>query len=329
MTDELLFKYISGQAGQDEVKYVQDWSGSSEMRKNELSRIKNIWVLSGLNNKIDLNVKEAEIQKIWAKVRELNRQEKKRILRVRWVKYAAAIILLIGLSGAAGMFISKYYSTPTPKYAEIIVPNGERSTIILPDGSTVKLNSGSQLKFPSDFSSGKRQVILQGEGFFDVTHDKSNPFIVVASDIRVEVLGTRFNISCYPNDEIIETYLESGKVKVNLNDKKHDSILMNPLDALQFNKTTGKYLRYTLKDSRLSDWTKGILTVKGETIEQLAKKLERRFDVKIFFSDDEVKKHIYTGSIKDEELRTVLEALKFASSLNYEINGGIVTLFSK
>ncbi|NOY96635.1 MAG: FecR domain-containing protein, partial [Chlorobi bacterium] len=247
MTDELLFKYITGQAGRDEVKYVQDWSSSSEMRKEKLARIKNIWILSGLGNKIDPAIKEAEIQKIWAKVRELNRQEKKKSLQSRWVKYAAAIILLIGISGAAGMFISQYNSAFPPKYAEIIVPNGERSTIVLPDGSTVKLNSGSRLKFPSNFSSGKRQVILQGEGFFNVTHDKSSPFIVVASDIRVEVLGTRFNISCYPNDEIIETYLESGKIKVNLDDKKHESILMNPLEALKFNKTTGKYLKYTLK----------------------------------------------------------------------------------
>ena len=84
-----------------------------------------------------------------------------------------------------------------------------------------------------------------------------------------------------------------------------------------------------LTDQRLSDWTKGLLTINAETLGELAKKLERRFNIRIIFDDDEVKNHIYTGSIRDEDLATVLIAIEFASSVKYERSGDTVTLFSK
>lgn len=264
-----------------------------------------------------------------AKIKELNNRAKKKSLRLKWIRYAAAVLIVIGLSGTMGIYISKNYLAFPADYTKVIVDKGERSTIVLPDGSTVKLNCGSQIKFLPNFNSfNKREVVLQGEGYFNVTHDKSNPFIVKTSDLEIEVLGTTFNVSSYSDDSVIETFLESGKVRINhIGDA--ESVTLLPFESLRFNKATGKYLKYSLSNQRLSDWTKGILTIKGETIEELAKKLERRFDVKIFFGDDKVQNHVYSGSIKDENLSIVLEALKFASSLNYDINGEIVTLSSK
>ena len=103
---------------------------------------------------------------------------------------------------------------------------------------------------------------------------------------------------------------------------------LKPSEVLKFNKPDGTAEKQTVNDHRFSDWTKGILNIKGETIEELARKLERRFDVRISFGDAEVRKHTYSGSIRDEELETVLEALQFTSSLKYERHGKIVTICS-
>lgn len=327
MTDEILFKYISDQANGGEKRKVQEWAAISEERKKELSRMKNSWVLASLHNEGDPRIKELEIQLILDKISALNKKTGSKILRIKWLKYAAILFFVIGLSGLTGYFISNARFLNSG-FTEIIVPKGERSKVFLPDGSTVQLNGGSQLKFEPSFQSGKRKVFLDGEAFFEVTRDKSHPFIVETNNnFQVEVLGTRFNVSSYAEDKTITTYLESGKVKINMKGK--EAIYLKPSEVFKYEKNSGDAIKQTINDESYSDWTKGILNIKGETIEELAKKLERRFDIEIIFGDDEVMNHTYSGSIKDEDLNNVLSALEFLSSLNFNRNGKVVTLFSK
>lgn len=327
MTDEIIFKYITGQADENEIRNVREWADISEERRLELSRMKNSWVLASLNNEIDPFVKKQQIQLILDKINVLNKKNKSEIVRIKWLRYAASVLLIIGLSASLGYFISNSQHTKMG-FTEIIVPKGERSKVVLPDGSTVQLNGGSQLKFMPDFKIDKRIVQLEGEAFFEVTHDKSHPFVVETNNnLQVEVLGTSFNVCSYSDDKIITTYLETGKVKVSI-DGGND-IFLNPSEVLKFEKQSGKTIKQTMNDHRFSDWTSGILNIQGETIAELSKKLERRFDIEIEFGDNEVQNHTYTGSIKDEDLNTVLSALEFLSELSCKREGKVVTLSSK
>lgn len=325
MTDEVLFKYISGQAAAEEIFEVRQWAEVSEDRKKELIRLKNVWIMSGLENEPEHLNKEKEIDRIWNIIREMNGSTKNKSVKMSWLKYAAAILLLIGTSGTIGYFLSN--SGSESNYTEIYVPKGERSTVVLPDGSTVQLNSDSHLKFRSSFSPRERDVSLNGEGFFNVVHDEKRPFVVETSTMNIEVLGTVFNVYSYPNDSIATTFLQSGKVKINRSGSKE--ILLSPNEAFKYNKTTREATKTRISDQRFVDWTKGILTINEETIGELSKKLERRFNIQIKFGDNEVKEHMYTGSIKDEDLNTLLEALTFASSINYSKEGDTITLYSK
>ncbi len=327
MTDQLIYNYILSEASEQEKEVVKKWAAESEERQKELSRIKNIWILSGLNNEINPEQKQQAIQQILARIKELNNTPERKTIQLNGLKYAAIIVLVALFSGTIGYFVfqseNNIYQSA---YTEIIVPNSERSTVLLPDGSTVQLNSGSILKFKSSFDSNNRTVSLYGEGYFEVSHDKSKPFFVETNHFQVEVIGTKFNVSSYKNDESTTAYLESGKVKINLEDGQ--SILLKPTESAEYNKTTNTIRKFAYDDSRYTDWTRGILTFNGETIEELSKKLERRFGVQIAFSDDTVKQRIYTGSIKDQDLKTVLEAIKFTSSLNYTKKGDQITIYS-
>ncbi len=327
MTKELLFKYISEQATKKEINAVREWSAESEQRKNELLELKNIWVLTSLDNSVDEQKKEKEIQKIMARIHELNiKSSSKAKIRISRLKYAALVLFLIGLSGLIGYFISNSQKNiSNGGFTEIITQNGESSNIILPDGSSVNLNAGSILRFAPSFISQKREVILQGEAFFKVKHDDSYPFVVKTDNLKIKVLGTSFNVSNYPEDSSIITFLEKGKVQIYTGD---NNIVLKPKEVLEYNKISGESSKLITTDNHLSDWTRGFLTIKGETIEELAKKLERKFDVQIIFGDDEVKKHVYTGSIKDNNISVVLKALEFASSLKYKQENDIVYLYS-
>ncbi len=328
MTEDLLLKYISGNSTPEEELEVTEWKQGSDERKKELARLKNIWILAGLDVEMDITKKEEEIERILAIIRQLNSSEKKKTLLRKFTRYAAAAILLTGISGTIGYYISYRKFNSTTQYTEIFVPNGERSTVLLPDGSTVQLNNESRLKFTSDFRSSTRRVSLSGEAFFNVKPDKLKPFVVEMKDFSIEVLGTSFNVSCYPNDSIITTFLQAGKVKIN-SGKSDDNVVLSPNEAYFYNKSTQESKKIRVKDHRYMDWTTGRLTINSETIGEFAKKLERRFNVKFEFGDAEAKKHIYSGSIKDEDISTLLEALTFASNIAFKRTGTPITLSSK
>ncbi len=326
MNETQIFNYISGQTNNEETQAIRSWASISEERQKELARIKNLWVLTSLNNEISPQMKEDEIRKIRKKIAVLKRNQYLKDFRFRKIHYAATVIILIGLSISFGYFISKSFFLSDEKFTEIIVPKGERSKLVLPDGSKVQLNSDSKLKFNS-FNTKERKVILEGEAYFEVIHNNSRPFIVEASGLRIEDLGTSFNISNYPNDQSVVTYLHSGEIRVDLDKKKE--VFLKPSEVFSYNKVNKDYSVSTVNDQRIIDWTKNILTIKGETLEQLAKKLERQFDIQITFNDEELKERTYSGSIKDEDLDTVLEAIKYTSTFNYEREGQNVILYSE
>ena len=325
MTDELLFKYVSGQAVPIEILAVKEWMDGSGNRKNELARLRNIWILAGLGNEIDPICRDREIEKIWNILRSRNEKEQKRNLLIRLSKYAAIFLFFMCISGVVGYYISESSKVSENSFSEIIVPKGQRSAVVLPDGSKVQLNSDTHLKFVK-FDAHHRIVRLEGEGYFDVTHDLSRPFTVETTTSQIEVLGTSFNVTSYQDDSSMTTYLSSGKVKIS---DQSGNIILNPSEAYTYNSVTHESTKRKISDQRYSSWTKGIMVIEKETIGALAKRIERRFNVTVVFADNEVQNHVYTGTISDQDLNNILKALEFASSITYKRNGDTVSLFSK
>jgi transmembrane sensor len=328
MTNELLVKYIIGQTNQKETEDVLNWVKVSEEREEEIAQLKNIWIMTGLENEVDPLLKNNEIERILKIINEFDLTREKKINFAKILQYAAGILLIVGLSASAGYFFSQKSIVSDQKYTEIYVPKGERSSVHLPDGSVVQLNSDSRLRFISTLNHlGKRRVSLSGEGFFDVKHDSLHPFIVETSNFEIEVLGTSFDVSCYPNDSLNTTFLQKGKVKINQDNT--DAIILKPNELYQYDKTTMHSNKKKIQDHRYLDWTQGRFTIRGETIGELAKKLERRYNINIVFGDAESKNHMYSGTIKDGDLNTVLDALTYASTIKFEHRGNTIILYSK
>jgi len=318
MNEDILYKYVTGQADELEKREVDRLSLQSEEFKNELNRLQNIWVLSGVSNKIDDELIQTGIAEILAKISQIQNQKRRRNLKLSAWQYAAALVITIFISGAVGYYASwKFSGGATGQITKVVVDRGERSTVVLPDGSEVKINSGSTLSFPVSFNGSRRVVSFTGEAFFRVKKDKRHPFIVESGKLTVEVLGTQFNFRNYGDEWLSATYLQSGRVKLVFDGQ--DDIYMLPSEFVKVDKQ-GHYEKIKVKDDYYTDWTRGIFTVRGETIESLAKRLERLFDVQVYFADEDVRKHTYTGSINDDNLKNILEAIHYASSLKYKWN---------
>lgn len=185
--------------------------------------------------------------------------------------------------------ISTDRSKPTPAMAmnQLIIPYGKMSEILLSDGTKVFLNAGSRLIYPDSFSGKTREVFLAGEAFFDVKHDHQHPFIVQVGDLRIKVLGTRFNLSAYPADNIIETVLAKGKVNIEQNnvgffDRATELV---PDQLASFDKTTKKTIIKVVNTEDYTLWTAGILKFESTDLNRITKRLERFYNIRFEYSD--------------------------------------------
>ena len=180
-------------------------------------------------------------------------------------------------------------SNPAPAMAmnQLIIPYGKTSEVLLPDGTKVFLNAGSRLVYPENFTGKTREVFLVGEAFFVVSHDQRHPFIVQVSDLRVKVLGTRFNVSAYPTDNVIETVLAEGKVQMERNNAglfdRATELVPNQLAS--FDRTTRETSIRTVDPENYTLWTAGILKFESTDLNRITKRLERFYNIRFIYVD--------------------------------------------
>ena len=197
------------------------------------------------------------------------------------------------------------------------VPRQGEYSLILSDGTTVRLNSESSLTYPIEFKNNKRIVTLEGEAFFTVKKDTNRPFIVKTNDYSVKVLGTKFNVNNYKNDPSTSITLVVGKVQINDNSK--GLVVLKPGEQL-----SGKRNHMTLKkvDTDLfTSWTKGKFVFKDAVLEDIALQISRWYDVEVFFANNDTKKIHFSGAIlKSCPLRELLDMIEKSGEVECNIN---------
>lgn len=210
-------------------------------------------------------------------------------------------------------------------YVQYYAEAGKREQIMLPDSTTVWLNSGSTLIYPSTFSSAERGVYLMGEGFFDVKRDEEHPFVVNTRFLIMQVLGTTFNVSAYPDEEQVKTTLETGAIKVNVNNDTV-SYYLNPNNQLVYTPATNKVEQFDVRASDYSDWRNGGLFFDNTDFDNAMKVIERVYDVKIHIRTSVYSNQkIYVHFNKDETLENIFHILKIMiPQLEYKIKDNSV-----
>lgn len=233
---------------------------------------------------------------------------------------------------------------------EISTRNGNRTRIQLLDGSTVWLNAGSKLDYGKDFGGTKREVYLTGEAFFDVAKNPEKPFIIHTNAIDVKVIGTQFNVKCYPSDKMVETSLIKGSVEVLVKNRgekwvlrPNEKLLVENIAYKPVQKTREatepvkarqvfvaiKPLTYQNNDSVAVEaaWVKNWLSFKDESFAEVAQKMERWYDVEFEFRNESVKELSMYGTFVNERLQQALEALEFSFGIKYSIQGKKVIIY--
>lgn len=262
--------------------------------------LQEIW--DNLNIESDSTTEES-YRKLQSRIFTNTSSEKKSsFFSIRMLYRAAAILLLPLLSVTATYLYMKkdFVATEDIKLVEHMVPNGETHDIILPDLSKVKLNAGSILIFQKHFGK-TRTVYLNGEAYFNVSHDKTKPFIVNTTDMEVEVLGTVFNVSSYSGDNHSSTTLESGKVNVRFKNVDYQEVTLVPNEWISYDRSTGLIKKQKVKVENIVAWTKGNVLLQGVTIEEITKIIERRYGINVYLNSQNYRNERITMKLDSTE----------------------------
>lgn len=248
-----------------------------------------------------------------------------------WLKIAAVVAIVIAGTLVYNKEVIFFNKTDQPALTQVLTKASEVKTIVLADGSTVKMNSGSSLQYPERFTPGTREVYLSGEAFFEVKKDPQHPFIVHTEQLAVKVLGTAFDVKAYPNDAFTETTLIRGKVSISIKSDAAQTFVLKPNDKfiLIGGKASMSQLTHFDGTDRIIEtaWTNHELIYKNDSFEEIAKLFERWYGIKITFKEPELKALRFTGHVDKETLAEALDVLKLIENFNYAIKGKNVYIY--
>ena len=209
------------------------------------------------------------------------------------------------------------------KNNELIIPKGGEYQVMLADGTKVWLNSASRLIYPQSFMGKERRVVLSGEAFFDVAHDAERPFIVETSRMNVKVLGTRFNVNDYDDNEEVSTTLVNGSVEIVSGDQQAFRLVPGEQAYGKENELEKREVNVRLYTS----WIDGKFLFNNTELEEIAKQISRWYDVEIFFSSESVKKVRFTGAIvKFKPLEDLVRMIESTSQVRFSVKGRTIVI---
>lgn len=226
----------------------------------------------------------------------------------------------------------KYVSQSSIKkleYNELKIPYGQVFELELSDGTLVHLNSGTTITYPINFIKGKnREVFIKGEAYFDVTSDKAHPFLVHSDKVTVEVLGTQFNVSSYPENPEIQTVLVEGQVAMRNSETDEGDMILTPGTKGSWNKTTLSSLMSEVDVDLYTSWIGGELVFRDTPFNEILTMLERRYNVSIENKNTDLNNKVLNArfSVEIETIDDVLRSMKNILGYNYQIDGKTIQI---
>ena len=331
--DKIISNYLRGELSEEEEIKLNKWLDTKSSNKDQLDSLSNIWKTPlgypGIVNMDD------EQQKIWSRLQggnglTISNKSKSVSLTKIILRYAAVIIVFLSLGYV--FWINSNTKVDLPVVIEVIERNnplGQKSSIHLPDGSTVWLNADSKLSYSSDFNNETRKLHLEGEAYFEVAKNPNIPFEVFTDDLVITALGTSFNVKAFGNKQFEKIALNTGKVKIECLDtikiKCTPSYLL-PGDLAHFSNQTGRIRISEFDDLDPFGWKDGRIVFHHASFNEVIDVLSRWYNVEFEITGSLNQEWNYSTTFENEILENVMGSLKFTEKIEYKINGSIVKI---
>jgi ferric-dicitrate binding protein FerR (iron transport regulator) len=328
----LTAKYIAGQASEQEIALVKEWISASKENEEFYIQLYETWhdMLNAEPGTIDTEkAYRLFLQKATGK-KAIYRQ------LVNWSKVAAVIVLIAGIS----YFFLRRSDNPDVVWNNVNVAEGTTEKVVLADGSTIWINAGSHLTYNEDFGKTSRTVTLDGEAWFDIAKSSNNvPFIIKTKNFTIRDIGTKFNLKAYSNEPLEATVIE-GKIsvegKLSRHDEEESKVFIEQKQVLKINTLTDQRssdrIRVIAIDSskfeQYEGWKDNSLVFEDISFKEMARIIERKYNVDVIIDDKNLEEYLYTGSLRNiQDISKVMEIIKTTTPIiQYKIEGRTITI---
>jgi len=314
---------LAGENTKEQDAALDEWLQAEKTNRNIFERLLEIWNY----NPAQVQDTSRMYQKFRNRVGQFEHTSRVHNFVSYGLRISAILLLLVGMTILIQKFILPGNETQLA-YNEIFVPKGNRTFVVLPDSTKVWISNSTKLKYPHEFSGKTRELFLTGEAYFEVAHNKHKPFIVNIGANRIKVLGTKFSVTAYPEDNLVRADLISGKIQFDIrsgeSSKNYKSFFVTPGHSMEFNKATNTITDSEIPEGFYDYWLHGLYAFKNESLESLARKVKRIYNVEIIFEDEYLKSKRYNGSFSvDDNIFNFIEAIKQTSvePVEYRLDG--------
>lgn len=328
--DELISTFLSEGLEADVLEELKAWIAESEENRVHFMKCQEIW-FSAVQEQEGKYYDQEKAFELFEKRVEKQKAEKRKARIPVWrglYKYAVAILLFGFISYFS---YQKGENSLRNALAEIEVeaPAGSQTRLHLPDGTTVLLNSDSRITYAQDFGVNSREVTLQGEGYFEVAHNQKIPFYVKTEDVQVRVLGTKFNFRDYPEDGEVVVSLIEGKVALKNKIRQEADLVLMPDEQMVLDKKEKVMKKESMNAQAVLQWAEGCLSFDETPLLEVAKILERSYDVEIEFTEESLKELRFYGNFNrtKQGLNDILNALSATGKVHYMLKGEKIVLY--
>lgn len=329
--DELIANYLTEGLDKNALDELKTWIAASAENQQYFIRQREIWFSAVSREAASVYDKDKAFENFRNRVesqKEIQSTSRRGFsLSALW-RYAAVVAIIIAV-GCISYWQGEVNAKDTFADISVEAPLGSKTKLYLPDGTLVWLNAGSRMTYSQGFGVDNRKVELEGEGYFEVKRNEKIPFFVKTKDLQLQVLGTKFNFRDYPEDHEVVVSLLEGKVGLNNLLREEKEAVLSPDERAVLNKANGLLTVESVTASNASQWTDGYLFFDEELLPDIAKELERSYNVKIHIANDSLKTFRFYGNFvrREQNIQEVLEALASTEKMQYKIEERNITIY--
>lgn len=329
--DELIANYLTEGLDKNALDELKTWIAASAENQQYFIRQREIWFSAVSREAASVYDKDKAFENFRNRVesqKEIQSTSRRGFsLSALW-RYAAVVAIIIAV-GCISYWQGEVNVKDTFADISVEAPLGSKTKLCLPDGTLVWLNAGSRMTYSQGFGVDNRKVELEGEGYFEVKRNEKIPFFVKTKDLQLQVLGTKFNFRDYPEDHEVVVSLLEGKVGLNNLLREEKEAVLSPDERAVLNKANGLLTVESVTASNASQWTDGYLFFDEELLPDIAKELERSYNVKIHIANDSLKTFRFYGNFvrREQNIQEVLEALASTEKMQYKIEERNITIY--
>ena len=329
--DELIANYLTEGLDKNALDELKTWIAASAENQQYFIRQREIWFSAVSREAASVYDKDKAFENFRNRVesqKEIQSTSRRGFsLSALW-RYAAVVAIIIAV-GCISYWQGEVNVKDTFADISVEAPLGSKTKLYLPDGTLVWLNAGSRMTYSQGFGVDNRKVELEGEGYFEVKRNEKIPFFVKTKDLQLQVLGTKFNFRDYPEDHEVVVSLLEGKVGLNNLLREEKEAVLSPDERAVINKANGLLTVESVTASNASQWTDGYLFFDEELLPDIAKELERSYNVKIHIANDSLKTFRFYGNFvrREQNIQEVLEALASTEKMQYKIEERNITIY--